>query len=374
VELALVNGRLNLAFAATRVTLRHLADRSRAQRRLLGFLILAGAAGCGPATEPSPGPTRFEPPIVGVPLQSVFYGAYVDEGGRDYSCGAKFYGGHQGTDILLRSFRTQDSGVTVVAAAAGTVEGTHDGEPDRNASRNGSRPWNFVSILHADGLTSYYGHLRAGSLKVTVGQRVVPGTPLGLVGSSGDSNWPHLHFEVRLGDVVKDPWLGSCQPEPSLWRHQLAYQDRFLVLDTGILDRPPPGQADLLERPADADPVTGSTGEMTFWAELYNVRTPRLRAEFYAPSGTLVAATEGSIFTYSTSYIAASLPLTSSDPAGRYSVVLLASPEAGGDLIEVARRTFTLAPIAAPPSLRTAPSLKPTLRVFSSGGDAPERP
>lgn len=344
-------------------------------RGLVVLILVAGTGACSTGTDPASNATRFDRPILGVPLSSLFYGAYVDEGEKDYSCGPKYYTAHQGTDILLRNFRTQDSGVTVIAAAAGTVEAIHDGEPDRNTVRDVSRPWNFVSVHHPDGLSSYYGHLRAGSVKVTVGQKVVSGTPLGLVGSSGNSNWPHLHFEVRLGTEVHDPWRGSCQPAPSLWRSQLAYQDEFRVLDSGILDRPAGDLDDLLERPPDAQPVTGRTGLVTFWAELYNIRAVPLRVEFYGPDGALVDAVEYASFaTYSATYAAVSLPLGPSDPPGSYLVLLLARPAAGGALAEIARKTFTFAPQAAGAAVRADGPRRASIRLLSPGGDGPSRP
>lgn len=332
--------------------------------------------GCGSPGEPGPEPTRFASPIVGAAQAELFYGAYIDQGNRDYYCGAKYSAGHRGTDILLRSFRVQDSGVTVVAAAAGTVQLIHDGEPDRNTELVAGRPWNFVSIRHPDDVISYYGHLRAGSVRVAPGQAVAAGTPLGLVGSSGMSNWPHLHFEVQEGGVVIDPWEGACQPRPSLFETQLSYQNEFRLLDTGILDRRAAGLADLLERPPDAVAPTGSTGFVTFWAELHNIRAAPLRAEISFPDGSPAAVVEHPVFTtFSVTYVTVTLSVTSDLPPGLYTVVLLAWPLAGGNLTEIARRTFTLAPSAVVgPSLRTGNALKPTLEVFRSGGDAPASP
>ncbi|HEU5219908.1 MAG TPA: M23 family metallopeptidase [Gemmatimonadales bacterium] len=342
-------------------------------RGVAGLMVLAGVAGCGPATEPVPEPTRFEAPIVGAPMTDVFYGAYLDEGGRDYSCGPKLYGGHRGTDILLRNFRVQDSGVTVVAAAAGTVAATHDGEFDRNTSRE-DRMWNFVSVLHPDGRTSYYGHLRAGSLKVAVGQRVTPGSPLGLVGSSGNSNWPHLHFEVRIRDSVLDPWEGSCHPASSLWRNQLDYQNRFQVLDTGILDKSVDGLQELLERPPDDAPITGRTGIVTVWAEFYNIHAA-LRVEYRGPDGSLIDSQNTPLVsTFSTIFVSVDLPAGPGLSEGGYSLVMLARPVGAAEFEEVVRHTFTLAPGAAAPSLRAGSLARPMIRTFSPAGDGPAHP
>lgn len=59
-------------------------------------------------------------------------------------------------------------------------------------------------------ISSVYGHMTPGSIKVTQGQTVKVGDILGLVGSTGISTGPHLHFEIRLnGTTPVDPyaWL-----------------------------------------------------------------------------------------------------------------------------------------------------------------------
>jgi murein DD-endopeptidase MepM/ murein hydrolase activator NlpD len=46
------------------------------------------------------------------------------------------------------------------------------------------------------GRFAYYAHLQPGSLAVAVGDRVRPGQLLGLLGNSGNTDFPHLHFHV----------------------------------------------------------------------------------------------------------------------------------------------------------------------------------
>ena len=56
---------------------------------------------------------------------------------------------------------------------------------------------NGVVIRHADGWETQYCHLRRGSVQVAEGDRVEAGEPLGLVGMSGEANFPHVHLSVR---------------------------------------------------------------------------------------------------------------------------------------------------------------------------------
>lgn len=62
---------------------------------------------------------------------------------------------------------------------------------------------NVVMIQHSNGLVTLYAHLR--SIQVVAGQYVSQGQQIGLIGSTGNSSGPHLHFEVRKNGVRVDP-------------------------------------------------------------------------------------------------------------------------------------------------------------------------
>jgi len=94
---------------------------------------------------------------------------------------------HQGLDL------TAGFGQPIVAAASGTVE--HAGP----AGTYG----NLVIVRHDNGYSTRYAHMSAVGVKV--GEKVSTGQPLGNVGSTGLSDGPHLHFEVRKGDQAIDP-------------------------------------------------------------------------------------------------------------------------------------------------------------------------
>ena len=55
----------------------------------------------------------------------------------------------------------------------------------------------YVVIRHANGLQSYYAHGTRGSIVVKPGQTVKQGEKIMLSGNTGNSQGPHLHFEVR---------------------------------------------------------------------------------------------------------------------------------------------------------------------------------
>lgn len=158
----------------------------------------------------------------------------------DFNCGARTYdtsGGynHGGTDYYLWPFswsKMAAGAVHVVAAAPGVIVHREDGHPDQSCSFNGDR-WNAVYVQHADGSVAWYGHLKRGSLTAKgVGSAVAAGEYLGLVGSSGNSTGPHLHFELHDAAWNRiDPYAGSCNgtTTASWWQSQPAYNDSAVL-------------------------------------------------------------------------------------------------------------------------------------------------
>jgi murein DD-endopeptidase MepM/ murein hydrolase activator NlpD len=108
-------------------------------------------------------------------------------GGRRNPFGGSSLEFHSGQDIEA------PSGTPIAAAASGTV--TYAGW------MNGYG--NLVIVDHGGGLTTRYGH--QSRIEVKVGQSVTRGQLLGLVGSTGRSTGPHLHYEVRINDHPVDP-------------------------------------------------------------------------------------------------------------------------------------------------------------------------
>ncbi|MDX3640931.1 M23 family metallopeptidase [Streptomyces sp. MB09-02B] len=90
----------------------------------------------------------------------------------------------------------------VVASAGGRVVEVQDGLPDQTPPVTPPVPpiedtvGNHVTVEVAPGRYLLYAHLTPGSLRVREGDRVEPGQVLGLIGNSGNSTTPHLHFQV----------------------------------------------------------------------------------------------------------------------------------------------------------------------------------
>ena len=97
---------------------------------------------------------------------------------------------HQAVDVA------GDEGTPVRAVAAGVV---------RFAGWSEKGYGNLVVIDHGNYQT-LYGHLQQ-TPGVSTGQNVAGGAVVGLLGNTGFSTGPHLHFEIRLGKELVDPTL-----------------------------------------------------------------------------------------------------------------------------------------------------------------------
>jgi len=171
-----------------------------------------------------------------------FISAYVDQDTaagaiRDFNCGNNTYDSHRGTDISIWPFnfyKMDNNLVEVIAAAPGTIIDKHDGEYDRNCAAT-SNPANYVLIQHADGSYALYWHMKNGSItSKAIGQSVSVGEYLGVVGSSGSSSGPHLHFEIWAGSTSAtrlDPFSGSCNTlnASSWWAAQKPYKETAVI-------------------------------------------------------------------------------------------------------------------------------------------------
>jgi murein DD-endopeptidase MepM/ murein hydrolase activator NlpD len=87
------------------------------------------------------------------------------------------------------------TGTPIYAAAAGTV--AYSGWENMSG--------NVVYIIHGNGVRTVYGH--ASELKVSTGETVEAGQLIALVGSTGYSTGPHLHFQLEIDGVAVDPWI-----------------------------------------------------------------------------------------------------------------------------------------------------------------------
>lgn len=122
-------------------------------------------------------PTRL--PVVGAELTSSF--------GNRTDPFAHTHAFHAGLDFAA------ERGTPITAAAGGTVS---------FAGFKSDFGW-VVEVDHGNGLATRYAH--ASKLLVRAGSVVLPGDRIALVGSTGRSTGPHLHFELLRGGGHVDP-------------------------------------------------------------------------------------------------------------------------------------------------------------------------
>lgn len=138
--------------------------------------VQAVAKPAGPVTRK----VLFEAPVKGYRINSAF-------GLRKLDIEAKARA-HKGVDIAA------PKGTSVYTTAEGRVV---------RAGFQAGAYGNFIEVKHPNGLSSVYGHL--SRIDVHTGQEVASGERIGLVGSTGYSTGPHLHFEVRRNGGQVNP-------------------------------------------------------------------------------------------------------------------------------------------------------------------------
>jgi hypothetical protein len=242
----------------------------------------------------------LELPIRCTPGQDCFIQNYFDHdsgpAAYDFTCGKLTYDGHHGTDFRLRDLVAMRNKVAVVAAAPGTVLNIRDGEQDLNVklrdknSLQGKEAGNGVRIDHGDGWTTQYSHLLKGTVSVQKGQRVNTGDVLGMVGLSGNTEFPHVDFSVSKDEQPVDPFNLEPKicgtPAQTLWSPavlpKLQYQQTGVLISGFAVTLP---QSDIAEAGGyDAKTIPADAENLTFWVQLFGLhKDDQLILELYGP-------------------------------------------------------------------------------------------
>ncbi|MFT3727516.1 MAG: M23 family metallopeptidase [Terricaulis sp.] len=241
--------------------------------------------------------------------QECFVQNYADwdagPGATDPMCGPLTYDGHDGLDFRVPK-ALADRGVAVLSPAPGIVHAVRDGELDGAFIRGGMSAiankecGNGVIIDHADGWQTQLCHMRNGSLRVHAGDHVTAGQPVGLVGLSGHTQFPHVHLTLRHNGDKVDPITGGAigagqcgaaaiRPSAAIWsasaRAALAYTgERWFA--AGFTGAAPAQGIDAESLPAIS---SRSAPALAFWALAIGPRNGDvLRVRLYGPDGALL--------------------------------------------------------------------------------------
>lgn len=235
--------------------------------------------------------------------EDCFIQNYVDEdstkAARDFTCGPLTYDGHKGTDIRLKNNYAMRQGVAVLAAADGTVRAARDGMEDISVKTIGTEAvknrecGNGVVLHHPAGYETQYCHLMNGSITVQQGQKIKAGQPLGRIGMSGASEFPHLHLEVRrLGRVI-DPFTaaptgGACgKTTADLWKTDVNYTPTALLGQGFTAVVPTAAQ---VRSAAPVTQIARTMPAMVYWVDIMGVRQDdSLTMNLIGPNGQVAA-------------------------------------------------------------------------------------
>lgn len=258
------------------------------------------------------------PPRLGLPLlckigATCWVANYVDvdtsRGVRDFRCRRRSYDGHDGVDFALRDLNTMAQGVPVIASAAGRVKNIRDNMQDVAISDQASRAriegrecGNGVLIDHSGGWQTQYCHLRRNSVRVKPGQQIAAGTPIGLVGLSGQTEFPHLHISARYNGEAMDPFTGQpvkagCgkmgQP---LWRSDLDLGYETVALYNAGFAAGKPDLAAIRNDALSAKPFPVDAPALVLWVDMFGVEAgDRVKFRITQPDGQPIFAGEQQI-------------------------------------------------------------------------------
>ena len=272
---------------------------------LAGLALLAQAA-TADAEDLNPPGGGFGLPVDCVMVELCSIQNYIDydggKGWKDHTCGSLSYDGHRGIDFRVPTEIEMREGVAVVAAADGEVIFAFDGQPDILMRETGpgktreERNGNWVAISHGDSWITTYAHLMKGTVAVSKGDRVKRGDKLGLIGLSGNSDFPHVHFAVTHGNKLLDPFTGlepsaTCGEQgQSLWsdaaQAQIPYRATGL-LSAGFLDRQTEHR-EVMAGIVSPSEIPATSPVLLFWIGAWGTREGDLESmAIIAPDGSL---------------------------------------------------------------------------------------
>jgi murein DD-endopeptidase MepM/ murein hydrolase activator NlpD len=184
-----------------------------------------------PRTSPSDWPTASEP-FLWYPLSQRFpVTSFFDHGGpflaRNARAGITTYWGRTETDLAFQ-YNGHD-GWDYAAAPPELALAAADGLVIFAGNANDNCATRAVVLDHGNGYRTFYWHL--ARIDAQVGQPLRRGDAVGMVGNSGCSLGPHLHFGVQFLGRGTDPY-GWCAADPDPWaEHPAGTPSRWLWAD-----------------------------------------------------------------------------------------------------------------------------------------------
>jgi hypothetical protein len=279
--------------------------------RLVLVMMTVFVVSLARATDLEYRPPPLDALALGLPLEcrlgeTCWVANYVDvdpaRTAHDFRCHARTYEGHDGTDFAIRDLSVMAAGVPVLASASGVVRSARDGMADEALTDASSREriaglecGNGVVLDHEDGWQTQYCHMRRGTVRVKGGERVARGQELGMVGLSGQTEFPHVHVTVRHQGQVIDPFTGQSSKAgcghagTSMWHtNQAVSYEPFALYHAGVAGSPP--EIDAIRAGKMEDPPPSRTSAaLVLWVDILGVEAgDRVRFHLTGPDGVVV--------------------------------------------------------------------------------------
>lgn len=242
---------------------------------------------------------------------------------QNYLGRRRSYNGHRGIDFSIGDTWVMKRGVNVLAAKRGVVVGVRNYVEDININDlrkmynlsvedippeiRSKRCGNGIRIDHGHGWFTQYCHLKKGSVLVHKGDTVERGQQLGEVGLSGQTEFPHLHFQVEYVDpdtqkrIFIDPFTGISTTgkrfvRQPLWEEEVIEEAVYepQVVNFGFSSQVVTENhnerifSGLLAR----HPVISATaGTLQFFAQIFGIeRGDRVSMKIYDPPGRILSS------------------------------------------------------------------------------------
>ena len=242
--------------------------------------LWAAVAFAIPAVAVAQGDIALQLPLACTLGKDCYINDYFDRdpsgGVQDFMCGTTTRDTHRGVDFAVRDLKAMRDGMDVLAAATGTVTGRRDGMPDIAQGSagapnvNGRECGNGVVLDHGGGWLTQYCHLKEGSVTVADGDKVAVGTPLGQVGLSGQTSYPHVHFSLYKDRQRVDPFAPDMTMACGTGAGNGPWADDIIYRSTGLikigLTGTPPKYDDIKDHLRNHATIAADAPVMVVWA------------------------------------------------------------------------------------------------------------
>lgn len=158
-------------------------------------------------------------------LQYLLFGVPINE----YYCwGQEIYAPCDGIVVIAEDGYAEQERTNIISDISNAYKNAHYFDLDKDSVQ--SIAGNYVIIKYDDNVYAALCHLQTGSIQVTVGQSVKKGDMIGMIGHSGNSFAPHLHFQLMDSCDISNANGLPCAFE----KYELFQNGEWRTVENGI--------------------------------------------------------------------------------------------------------------------------------------------